>query len=433
MSRLKWNHKSILGHKVQVETSERHPTVEGLRLRLYPTGKKSWQWARMVDGKPYRKALGRFPAIGLPEAQALAEELNSKAEMGLDPLAEPEPEEGPKRATFQDAWDRYHADCERRGVATTRLRQRQAERYLLPTLGPKFLRDITPDDVRAVSNLPRLQNKNGKGTAASNKVLDLLKTVLKFALDNGYDDLVRNMALPVKPLPLISEPPRVLTMRETALLIMAAREYDRRNAEKVRSRLAKHPTEVIGFKNSKSAGHTCWADVMTILVMNGNRKAEVYEAMGDEWDSVAKVWRIRAERYKTRVECTLPVGPTSAAIFDRRAEKGKWIIPAQTGIRKGSGDQPLIEILRAIMEEMGGEPIQVWTPHAIRYGFRSNIVDECGVDSEVAERIIHPHRKGSRDQHYHPNRFGKMKEALVLWDARVNEEIRAVMGLTLTA
>lgn len=405
---MKWTHKSLLGITVEKETGFRHPTVEGLWLRAFRSGQKSWQWKRTLNGKALRKSLGRFPAITLVEAQAIAAELNEQVGRGVDPTEIVAPAPVQVRVTVAEAWERYIADCRRRGnrEGATFKRDLAGRKDIVDRLGGKLLSEVSTDDLRAAISAPLHRAKGCSraitgGAIRSNHTLSIARTFFKFCLDNGYDDLARNPATPIKPIKAIngSKPKRVLSLREMALLVMAAREFDRRRG-----------------------GKTTWGDIVSLLVLNGNRKSEVLEAMGDEWDSETGLWRIDAQRYKTGVNCVLPVGPTSAAIFAQRAKQGRFLFPAQSGVRTGQ-DRHICDALTKIMEEIGGDPVKRWSMHCIRYGFRSNIRKEKIADSELAERIIHPGAGGDMSVHYDPDWLDEMRDALANWDARIASEI----------
>lgn len=313
--------------------------------------------------------------------------------------------------TVSAAWGNYIKDCRRRGnkEGATVKRDLAGRQDLIEPWGEKFLSDVTTDDIRAAISAPLERAKDNAtaitgGAVRSNHILSIAKTFFKFCLENGYDDLSRNPASPIRAIKVIkgSKPKRVLTVRELALLVMAARELNRR-----------------------TGGKTTWGDIVSLLVLNGNRKSEVFEATGEEWDRVGKIWRIGGARYKTSVECILPVGPTSTAIFDRRAISGEFVVPAQSGVRTGQ-DRHICDKLTGIMTEIGGEPVERWSFHCVRYGFRSNIRKEKMADSELAERIIHPKAGGDIAVHYDPDWLDEMREALEAWDDRIATEIASI-------
>ena len=408
-----WKPKFLSDIAVEKEAEFTHPTVEGLRLRVYPNGRKTWQWRRMLDGKRHKKTLGRFPALSLPMAETQGLELNEAIENGIDPNPPKTVTEAVEetRTTVADAWKFYIADMERRGCRTSELTDQRGIKDILPVIGSKYLRGVTSDDIREIAERPLKRCKKASksartgGGSQSNMNITLCRMFFKFCFENGYDDLLRNPAIAVKKMRHLKgrRKRRVMTVRELALVILAAREFDRER------------------------GDTNWTDIVTLICMNGNRKTEVKEAMASEWDSKDRVWRISPERYKTDVEAALPVGPTSAAIFEKHCRRNGYLIRSQTGVRTRQ-DTHVRNRLWALMEEIGGEKIEEWWFHSLRYGFRANIRKSKIADSELAERIIHPCRSDEMSSHYDPEWMDEMREALAEWDRYLNAEIAAVMA-----
>lgn len=118
--------------------------------------------------------------------------------------------------------------------------------------------------------------------------------------------------------------------------------------------------------------------------------------------------------------------------MDRRAAKGAYVIPSQSGVRTGAYVF-FRDKLTLIMEEIGGETIPHWSFHDIRYGFRTNIRKERIAGKELAEKIIHPSPSTDIDELYDVDWLDEMRAALTKWDARVHEEIRAALGLMVAA
>ncbi|WP_247711449.1 tyrosine-type recombinase/integrase [Qipengyuania gelatinilytica] len=249
---------------------------------------------------------------------------------------------------------------------------------------------------------------------ASNYRLGILTAFFNFCLDNCYGGLVWDPTRGVKKIRITnSKISRVLSLREMALAVVAARELDRRN--------------------TADGKVSTWADYITLLCLTGCRKSEIYEAMCKEYDPKTGVFTISPERYKTSMNASLPLGPTGRAIFKRHCKRGEtFILPYQSGIRTGQ-DAHMIEKVTDIMSELAGETIERWTPHSLRYSFRSNIRKAKIADSELADKLIHPLRKEQFSQHYDPDFFDEKREALEAWDKRLNEEIEAVVAERIAA
>lgn len=407
--------QSLKGINVEREKAFAHPTCDGLLLRVYPNGTKVWRWKRALNNKPLNDTLGKFPAMGIAVAIDRARELNVAVDQGFDPLAKagsiPQPA---KRVTIDEAWTTYMADCVRRNRKSVHIRDLTGKKWIVGAIGTKFVADVTEEDVQRVVDGPLNSPSKGRtgGAVRSNGVLKICKTFGKFCKKRKIDGVRDNPAENIDPIPSASitgvRAKRRLSLRELALVILAARELDRRNG-----------------------GTTAWADIMTLLVMNGCRKGEVFDALGDEWKGNLGLWVIGPERYKTSAECVLPVSTTSAEILSRRAETGSYIIPSQSGVRTGAYVYFRDKLWR-IMEEIAGYAIPHWTFHDIRHGFRTNIRKERIASKEVAEKIIHPSPSTDIDELYDDDWLEEMREALTKWEDRVNREVAAVKLLSNT-
>jgi len=428
---IKWVDKTLRALWVEKETYYSHP-VEGLRLRVYPTARgeyrKVWQYDRRIDGKRVKISLGTFPALGLADAVQKSLEANRRVALGMEPF--PAPEKIVLPMTVKEAWELYLADRKRVGK-DLRVIESLGETDIVGGIGDMAMLDVTPDIItRKVMARPLERAKTGHragvtgNTVAANNALRLTITLFDWCIKRRVvDGLVWNPAKAIEPMKTSGhKPPRVLTEREMALAILAAREFDRERP-------------LVKRFGRRRPQNTNWTDILTILMCLGSRKSEVLEMRKDEWDSAAKVWRLPAARYKTDRDCHLPVGPMVAAIFDRlasRDDESPWMIPYQIGVRTGS-DTPVVKAITRHMVAIGGEPVVPWSLHKTRYGFRSNIRKAKIADSELAERIIHPKAQQAMDQHYDPDRFDEIRDALTAWERHLMSAVDAIAASRLKA
>lgn len=415
---LKWHHNTLVGLTCDNDQRHRHPTVEGLYFRIRGN-RKSWLWARFRNGRTFKATLGNFPTFRIADAEVWATDLNRKFELGDDPLVQVTPVAPPVeevRTTVAEAWKLYIADRIRVGKKAIYPLDLLGQKDIVPVCGAKPVRDVTTADIERIVSRPLERWKKSKigctgGTTRSNAILQATRTFFTWCAKREIDGLIRNPAAALDPVKERGhKPKRTLSVRELALLILAAREYDRRGAK-------------------PGCRPTRWADAISLIVLNGNRKSEVFCATKSEWDGVERVWRLPASRYKTDVDVEFRVGPTSAAIMDSLAggnDPSPFLLPYGQGIRTGR-DSHVCKALRAIMEEIGGEPVESWTLHAIRHGFRTHIRKSKIADSELAERLIHPKAKAAMSDHYDE---WKEEEAVALsaWDGLIQAEIAKIVA-----
>ncbi len=137
-------------------------------FRRSASGRKTWLWIRQLEGKPLREKLGRFPTTTIADAQYLASDLNRAIDQGRDPTiikAAPEPLQEPDRVTVKEAWRLYIEDCDERGCKSVGKRDKGGQLDIVAKIGTKFVREVTPNDVRRVKNGPIERAKAGDAPA----------------------------------------------------------------------------------------------------------------------------------------------------------------------------------------------------------------------------------------------------------------------------
>lgn len=134
--------------------------VKGLGLRITSAGVKSYILDYRADGRKRRMTLGRTSHLNLAKAREAAAETLVKVRAGHDPLAEAASRKAlPTVAEGVEHFLTVHLPRKRaKGNLSERTETeytRQANRYILPKLGKKRIRDVTKGDVeRMLSKLP---------------------------------------------------------------------------------------------------------------------------------------------------------------------------------------------------------------------------------------------------------------------------------------
>lgn len=408
---MKWSHKAILAEKPSKDTYYSHD-IAGLRLRIYPTTsghKRLWDFRRMVKGTMHRGSLGSFPEILIAEAQEMAVDINRRIALGETPF-EPVVETVEAKLTVRKAWDSYIADRIRAGQAMLGAIQ-TGEQDLIPVLGGKALSEITSDDIRTVVQRPLDRckgNGRGEGKARSNEVRQTCNALWNWCIrqsGGGYDEVKSNPVFGVAKTRFVPLRKHILSVREMAQIILAARKFD---AER---------------------GDTSWSDIITLYCYLGNRTNELLNMPKSEWKREHATWFLPAARYKTYRDLDLPLGPKAAAIFDRLSQEGfsPFMIPPQYGVRRGSTKRAVAGITKQLQRDF-----PKWSLHSLRYGFRANIRREGIADRVLAEQLIHPRAKGQFSEHYDPPCPVEMCEALTNWEERLDREVQSVLTEAMT-
>lgn len=277
--------------------------VSGLQLRVTSKGSKIWSLRLTLDGRP-RYRIGTYPAVGLKDARALANEAIRLVASGIDPRDEREAERNALRmgdmfgAKGHEGWylSEYvqHAGVDggpkaEKSINTDlcyirkHLRKRTA-------LMRKRLVDVTPAD------LERVKHQATRG--AWRKVRNILRVVFSHAEDLEVILAARNPVKKTKALP-DKKRDRHLSRTERARLTRALREAEARSMRRLGG-------------ISKGNARAIW-----LLVLSGMRKKEVLDLRWNEIDFERSC--INLPNSKTG-ERRVPLTPECVAYL--RAERG---------------------------------------------------------------------------------------------------------------
>lgn len=169
--------------------------VSALRLVVYPSGRKAWRmYYRAPDGRQRRPVLGDATTIAPDEARRIAREWLVSLAHGDDPQANREEHRG--ASTVADLVKRYRSDClPRKKPTSQRSDEAMLDRFILPKLGSRLVKDLSFEDVAA------LHKRLGDTPYQANRVLALVSRLVSFAEQLGWREQGRNPARRVKKYP----------------------------------------------------------------------------------------------------------------------------------------------------------------------------------------------------------------------------------------
>lgn len=210
IAKLKWSPKTI-----SIKAGA------GLTLSVYPKGRRVWL-LRVVrqetPGGPWKgitRSLGTWPEMSVKKAQRVAAEFRRGLRAGITPEIAGT---GPSVRVFAQ---RYLAEV----VADRRKDVRPVERWLkreiLPVLGQKAVKAVTPADVQAI--VFRKRDAGAKCSAAA--LLGLLKRFFDYAVVCGIVELNPTRRTPLKTLGRRQPKQRVLEERELKLIMRPGSKY----------------------------------------------------------------------------------------------------------------------------------------------------------------------------------------------------------------
>lgn len=173
------------------------------RLRMYITsrGVKTFFVRKRVNGKDKRIIIGNYPDIDIEDARSAVQTVLDNAMQ--------KPITRRRKIVFQKFIEIYLEKCVRRGEDSRAKLERAIKRHL-SGLFDKNVSEIMSDDIQNI-----IANING--AAIAGRMLELLQSVFKFALENGY---VKNN--PVMDVPRVEQNRRVRPLNRNGLLRLVA-------------------------------------------------------------------------------------------------------------------------------------------------------------------------------------------------------------------
>lgn len=334
----------------------------GLRLRIGSSGTKTFIVRKRTGDKVVNVTIGRYgPRLGLAEARKRARSLLSDLEAGKG-VPKPKAREG-SSGTIRALIKPYLASkVHLRSHAEIK---RVLERYVLPELGDRMADTITRQEItELVDGIAETAPVMARAVHAQ------LSAFYKWALPRlrMEGNPCRDAGRPSKP----KARARVLTEDE------------------LRALWAVSNGEALPFGPG-----------IKLLILTGQRRDEVFSADRAEFDTVAKVWTIPAERAKNGLAHIVPLSPAAVAVLATipAIEGSPKLFPTRTKAgqteRGPSGFSKAVARIRAAMDKaLERDAGEHWTLHDIRRTVATGL-QRVGVRFEVTEAVLN-HVSGSK-------------------------------------
>lgn len=193
-------------------------TVVGLKIEVYPSGRKIWFFRYTFEGKKTALRIGEYPAIDLDEARSTALQYRAEIDRGFNPAHERRLKR--EEQTFkQYAEDAYipHAKVHKKSVNDDIAKLRL---HMYAVFGDRKLSAVTKQEISTYHGKIKLSHT----PAYANRHLALVKRMLSLAVDWGY--LSSNAAQGIKLFKEENSRETFLSKDEAKRLI-AAMEFDR--------------------------------------------------------------------------------------------------------------------------------------------------------------------------------------------------------------
>jgi integrase len=248
------------GHK-RLEVYDQN--LSGFGLRVSMSGRKTWFCSARNNGRIKRVTIGTYPAVGLSDAREKAKSVLHDAQLGVVELVEV-----PTLGEVVPLFVSLYAQPRNRGW-------KDQERLLKQKWKPLFKKPLNeikrPDVVRV---LDQMIADGAPGRA--NHAMAVLKKLLNWALDRGMIEVnpITGLKPPTKPKPR----DRILT-----------------------------DAELVRFMEASTAQGYPFGTIQQMLLLTGQRRAEVSEMKWTDIDFETATWNIPAERAKNGLSHNVPL------------------------------------------------------------------------------------------------------------------------------
>ncbi|KRE13473.1 hypothetical protein ASE63_18545 [Bosea sp. Root381] len=256
--------------------------ARGLCLRVSPTT-KSWSFIYRPKGETRQKryTIGDYPAWALADARDKALALRRRVQDGGDPVLEAKVRRD--ALTFEKLVERYMSNHGTK-IRSAREYQQLLDKDVLPTLRDRRVDEITRPEVGVL-----LDDVAKRAPIVANRVMSVMSSVFSWAVSEGLakDNPVRGLK--------------------------------KRGTEKAKERhLDDEEIRALWAGLNETAPR--YADLVRLVLLLGARPGEVAGMSREEIDLDKALWRIPAERVKTKAAHVLPLVGEALAIVSRLCE-----------------------------------------------------------------------------------------------------------------
>ncbi|MEE4454760.1 tyrosine-type recombinase/integrase [Novosphingobium resinovorum] len=360
----------------------KYPDGEGLKLRISPTGSKSWTWIFTLEGRRREAGFGSYPAVSLKEARAKRVEAERLRDDGIDPIkgAGHRPELRP--TTFGEIALDYIADHE---AGWKNDKHRQQWRNTLQTYGkPIWNMPVDQIGVSEVRNIlrPIWHKKPETAKRVRGRIERVLGAAKALGLRSG---------------------PNPASLRDNLDFLLG-----QQRKQSKRHHAAMPYADVPQFFSDLKRQEGLAARALELLIHTAARTSEVLHAKWCEFDLDNRLWTIPAERMKAGKEHRVPLTPQVMALLNVLTENKTFLFPGQS---KG---KPLSNMAMSMLLR------RMDIADATVHGFRSSFRDWCGESTDepgdIAEMAL-AHEVGNKvEQAYRRgDALEKRRKLMTMW------------------
>lgn len=370
--------------------------MPGLALRVTDKGRKSWSVMFRLHGKLVRMTLGIYPVLKLDRARAAARAALLAVQEGRDPRTERAARVADTVETVAADFIEKHAKRHTRSWAEA---ERIFEHDILPAVTGADARPWRDRPIGAIAqrDIIDLLDAYEDRPYMGNRVIAAVRKLFNWAASRGIVDSVpvfKGLAAPE------SRRDRPLTESEIADIWAASDGYP-------------------------------FGAVVRLLLLTGQRRAEVAGMRWSEVDLDAKVWTIPAARAKNGVRHQVPLAPAVLVLLDGLPRyKATKEIPYPALFSTTAGLKPVsgfskakrsIDAAAGFIDDDGLsiEGIRPWRLHDLRHTVGTGL-QALRIPADVIGAVLNHKKAGITSRYLHHDYADEKRAALDAWANRID-------------
>jgi integrase len=317
-------------------------SVRGLRLRVEPTGKKSWFALGRADGKLVRERLGEFPTMSLADARLKAVTVLGDLRKGTRPKAAAAAKRSVEMVVSE--WLKRDQSGNRSAAEV----ERSFRKDVLPQIGQMEIVAVGKADIHRL--LDGIIDRNAPVEA--NRVFSRLRRMFTWAVGRDY--------VSVSPIESM-EAPSIEQSRDRVLT----------------------PEELRLIWNAAGRDGYPFGPMTQLLILTGQRLREVSDAQWPEVNLDKGIWTIPGARAKNGVEHVVHLAPAALEVLGT--------LPRYQGVEflfTTTLTSPVSGFGRARARLSRGSGVTGWCFHDLRRTFATVASQDLGLNPVVVDRIL---------------------------------------------
>lgn len=367
---------------------------DGLRLVVKATGRKSWVLRYQCSGKRREMGMGAYPDVSLKVARLAAGDQRKLLAAGVDPMAardaererqrEVQRQQEARRVTFE-ALAKEYRDAHGGGWSEKWRKGwlRKLELYAFPVIGKLPTSDIETEHVLRVLR---------KIWATKTRTADEVRGQIEQVLDAAKSRRLRDGDNPA---------------RWRGHLENLLGKAEKKKARQRQHFPAMHWSDVPGLMVKLAQSEARTAVAARLLILAGARSHMVRFAEWSEFDLVAGVWSLPAERMKMRQAFDIPLAQQVVELLESlpRIDGSPYLFPGQ-----GKSGVMHANAVRNLLHGLGHRDI---TRHGFRSSFRDWANERTHYPREVCELALAHDERDQTEAAYSRSDFIEKRRALM--------------------